>query len=210
MFNALALLGPSLKLLHLRPIYSLEEFKSLSALTSLEVHASLLSLKDPLFPFDKHQTNRDMLYALFCIPTLKSLAVMGLVSWDIFRPRREDQDNRAKTSSVIHLSLPATVLSGPDLAEVLPWPKALQSLRIEEFSYDFFAHLEQLPFGGYHNMTTLSGAEIVDALQSQRDNLEEFSLSGRLRNDVYDDIPTPGINLTTFHNSGALGSPGSL
>ncbi|CAG8953356.1 hypothetical protein HYFRA_00003567 [Hymenoscyphus fraxineus] len=163
--KVLDLLEPSLKFLHLAPTIKIKTLVLPSLLTSLEVEAGCLGLticRDADLP-RQHKTNREIYYSLFLIPTLTSLTVKGVESWDTFHGFRHDW---ARTSNITSLSFPAHVNHGGDFKEILTWPKALQVLRIENFDNE--------PIGP--EIIVLDGAEYEDALRTQQETLEEFSL----------------------------------
>ncbi|CAG8980546.1 hypothetical protein HYALB_00002543 [Hymenoscyphus albidus] len=170
--KVLDLLATSLKPLHLIPTIKIKTLVLPSLLTSLEVRAGLIGLticRDADLP-RQHKTNLEIYYSLFLIPILTSLTVKGVESWDTFHGFRHDW---TRTSNITSLSFPAHVDHGGDFKEILTWPKALQVLRIENFD-------DALIDGGSMVMT---GAEYEDAIRTQHETLEEFSL------DTADDQP---------------------
>ncbi|KAH7383044.1 hypothetical protein BKA64DRAFT_175362 [Cadophora sp. MPI-SDFR-AT-0126] len=69
---------------------------------------------------------RDLIYSIFMIDTLRDLTLRCARSWHAFTPLRDTDKVRARTSSVVSLSLPDTVPMDEDLVEILTWPKALK------------------------------------------------------------------------------------
>lgn len=80
----------------------------------------------------------DRCYEIFCLPGLRSLAIILVRSWTrrssteaSTEAERSKSSSRWRTSKITCLSLLATVRPGPDLVEMLSWPVCLQSLHYQ-------------------------------------------------------------------------------
>lgn len=150
---------PSLQLLYLVPgedqVISLHGMR----LTSL-------ALGD--FEWDVYKPETDYLYTIFSIGTLRHLTIANIRSWG--NTEFGVDKTRHFTSAVSELFLTNSVPIGPDLIEVLHWPKALEVF-----------HLEILPdwLATYGRRTNiLSPGSVVNALEPQRESLRKFTING--------------------------------
>ncbi|KAH8648057.1 hypothetical protein BGZ60DRAFT_437832 [Tricladium varicosporioides] len=134
-----------------------------SSVTSLDLRSEDLG-------FDHESNNVDRLtfYSLFCLPSLTSLLIRDIRSWRGLQGHPSECLRQASTSNITCLNFPNSVPADRGLAEVLSWPKALRSY------YHEAVPDEDNHYGPFTNF--LSGAAFIDALNTQRETLEEFFL----------------------------------
>ncbi|KAH8651957.1 hypothetical protein BGZ60DRAFT_569121 [Tricladium varicosporioides] len=164
--KAIGLLSPSVRFVHVRPVKMLG--RHLSSLISPTITS--LEIRSEDFGFDYKNGNIDgkQFYSLFCLPGLTSLSVQDVRSWSGFKGDAFECIDKVSTSNITCLNFPNSVPADTGLAEVLSWPKALRSYRHEVNPWD---DKEWEPF-----TRGVSGAAFVDALETQRETLEEFFL----------------------------------
>lgn len=163
--NCIDILGSSVRFLHLNPPKYLEVHQ-MASVTSLEMHWKDLGI---VVHHENNNGNRDKFYNLFRLPALTSLSLECVRSWSFFKGDASEFVDKIHTSNITCLNFPDSVPADRDLAEVLSWPKALQSY------YHQVMPNEDSSYGPFS--PSLSGAMFVDALQMQHDTLEEFFLS---------------------------------
>ncbi|PVH79845.1 hypothetical protein DL98DRAFT_532689 [Cadophora sp. DSE1049] len=186
--------------LHFAPFGSLNSSSMasvLSVVTSLEIRF------DHLMPIPGNDSvPMDRCYEIFCLPTLRSLSIVGVRSWSPDESVAEASNgnisrSRCKTSNIASLSLLATVPPGSDLAELLSWPISLQSLHYE------LATDEDDSFG--FGMPTLSPLDFSTALSSQMMCLEELIVYGDCQGDNKGYMATEVFDLRPFVNLRVVG-----
>jgi hypothetical protein len=145
------------------------------------------------------ETDRNELYTLFCISTLRALILTDVRSFDRFKG--VVPNDRARTSNVTCLSFPWSVPAGKDLAEILTWPKALRSFSLE---------LEDYPSGHrswYGPDTNIADpSRFIDALQQHKEFLEELVIIGEV-GDTRGMVDEGTVDLREFHKLRRVGLP---
>ena len=141
--------------LHLAPPEPSSVFTSFSSLTSL-------SLTYASTPYLFNAYTLDSLYDLCTIPTLKRLALSHWRLWDIGTTADESEP---RSSNITHLALYRSGFPGPSLAQVLTWPRSLESFIIQSYPYENLYSEEQ---------TRYSPRELFDYMQPQRESLKSL------------------------------------
>ena len=154
--NLTDLLDGCMRSLHLAPPYPSSAL-SFWRLTSLSlVYATTPNL------FDANRV--ETLHHICTIPTLKHLS---LSHWRLWTINSTAEDLQPRSSNITHLALYRSGLPGPSLAEVLTWPKGLESLIVQSYPYENLYAEEQ---------TRYSPATILQYLQPQRETLQSLML----------------------------------
>ena len=168
------LLAGSAKFLHAAPVVSIQCSDYFKYLTSLEITGEFLGSN-----YEEEISNRDLLYDIFCLPLLVSLSVNRVRHWSCFNTSTI-RPERAGTSTVKNLLFRETVMPGPDLDEILTWPRALKSFRFEPT-------LNMTGMFGSHGSVP-SASNFSTALLPQASTLEELHVYGDLQEEDSDYI----------------------
>ncbi|KAH6678009.1 hypothetical protein B0J14DRAFT_581739 [Halenospora varia] len=164
--KALGLLSSSVRFVHLGPVNTPGRNPAnliSSTVTSLEIRSEDLGVN-----YESNNVERVKFYSLFCLPSLTSLSIRDVRSWRGFQGDASECFHRVSTSNITCLNFPNSVPADTGLAEVLSWPRALRSYKHEVVPND------DNEYGPFTNC--LSAAAFVDALETQRETLEEFFL----------------------------------
>lgn len=190
--HLLDLLAPCVRCLHLSPPGYLQNQAFLAPVTSLGI--------DVEWPDDddvRAKINRDYIYTLFCIPTLRALILENVRSFNRFSGVIPIE--RARTSNIACLSFPYSVPAGKDLEEMLTWPTALRS-----FSLELNIIGNRDAYGPDTNVA--DPARFIDALQQHNGSLEELLITGASC-DYAGLMGERTVDLRKFHKLRRVGLP---
>ena len=139
------------------------------------------------------QISLEKLYGLFIATSLRAIRLQSFCNLD-HAPR---DASRAGTSSIMALSLPHTSHYGGKhalnaIAEILTWPKALESFAISSSSSS-----------EYLGNNPLSAQQILGALVPQKESLREVFIGGKWNSSSF--APGVGITFRDFPNLRRLG-----
>ncbi|KAK0101090.1 hypothetical protein ONS95_012926 [Cadophora gregata] len=185
---------------HFPPIH-LAPYGPLDASTIMPVLNTVTSLEirfDHLQPaLESESIPMDTCYDVFCLPNLRSLAIIHVRSWTPQSSKEtssntEKSMSRVKTSKVTCLSFFATIPPGPDFDQILSWPNALKSLHYELSTDDHHSFGLDSP--------TLSPVDFSTALLSQMTSLEEPVIYGDCQGDNKGYMPAEVFDLRLFPN----------
>jgi hypothetical protein len=159
------LLAPSAQFLHVWPARSSTTLGPpwTLPLTSLALHYDQIGLETPV--------DRNTMHALFCKRGLRCLHIGNMQSFSGFA--RLDSKQRRGSSEIIQLRLGSSCHLGPDLVEMLAWPKALKSFN-------------QTIQNGEEPTQMFSQKDYIDALYPQRSSLEVLQIRGDEEEWAYD------------------------
>ena len=195
----------SLQYLHLKPGFPQTPDSMPLGLTSLAIDAAFLDLNYPVVDEVQWTTgvvpmwrvDRDVFYQFFCLPNLKSLSIDSIRGWDWFLGEPSRFADKMHTSNITSLKFGNSAPAGSDLAELLSWPKDLQS-----YHHEVMPHY--LGYSCGHKYVDQShGPDFIQALGTQQANLQEVFIDSRL--DRGPESVMGLMDMTSFTNLRRLG-----
>jgi hypothetical protein len=174
------LLRDSIRFLHLRPSAVISTQALPLGLTSLELSAKVLGLEYPItnwYYWSKEmrstwKVDRELFYSFFALPNLKSLSIADIRGWDWFEGDKSQFTEKVRTSNVTCIKFPGSAPAGEDLAEILSWPKDIQS-----YFHEVVPEEDETYSCGKQFVDGFYGPDFVEALHTQQATVQEVFIT---------------------------------